>query len=90
MQSSLIDSFSSQFLHVREFHGRGGNLVESIIYGLRNSERLHCNHIEASISTSMDELEESPGPDTKQRTVNFSGGKFNPDCSFVISLECFH
>lgn len=56
-------------------------MIESIVYVLRNSERLHCNHLEASLSTSMDELEISPGPDTKQGILTFSGGEFNP-CDF--------
>lgn len=77
---SDIFTFNSQFLNIREFHGVPENLFESILYELRNSEGLHCNHFEAITSISKNELGISPGPDTKQGVTTFSGGEFNPDC----------
>ena len=71
MESSLTNSFNSQFLDIREFHGVPGNLVESILYELRNSKGLHCNPFEAVTSTFVDELGTSPGPDTKQGITTF-------------------
>lgn len=65
-------------------------MIESIAYGLRNGERLDCNHLEDSVSTFMDDLEISPSPDTEQGIVTFSRGEFNLDSSVVSFLECFH